>query len=375
MRLAFIFIAEPYQCYHGMAVAVELAAMSGVDVDIFYNEPAVLAHIRRIEKAHGSQPLPAYPLRRPTWVAWAQRMKIFGLMKKQIRQANAEMLLGYDAVISVENTLADIFDGFAEHPPLIYLTHGSGDRAVAFQPRIAKFDMVLPSGRKTADRMLALNLIRPGRYSTPGYIKLETTKRLRASSSPPFAEQRSIVLYNPHKDRKLGSWQKFVGPFLDAFSGQNEFNLIVAPHVKMFHRRSKTIREYWNSRSNDSVLVDTGSDRSLDNSYTDWADIYVGDVSSQVYEFLTEPRPCVFLNAHGVDWRDDPHYLFWHLGDVVDDPAQLMDAIRAAPSRHHLYRAAQAEAVASTLGDICPGAAGRAAQAIVTFVKEGSVEA
>ena len=38
--------------------------------------------------------------------------------------------------------------------------------------------------------------------------------------------------------------------------------------------------------------------------YTQRADIYLGDVSSQVYEFLLNPRPCVFLNPRRFDWRE-----------------------------------------------------------------------
>ncbi len=46
-------------------------------------------------------------------------------------------------------------------------------------------------------------------------------------------------------------------------------------------------------------------------SYTTAADIYLGDVSSQVYEFLYEPRPCLFLNSHEFAWKSDPNFAHW----------------------------------------------------------------
>src|SRR3546814_2965461 len=52
--------------------------------------------------------------------------------------------------------------------------------------------------------------------------------------------------------------------------------------------------------------IDLGSERSIDMSYTGSADLYLGDVSSQVAEYLYRPRPCVFLNAQGVD-RSEEH--------------------------------------------------------------------
>ena len=116
------------------------------------------------------------------------------------------------------------------------------------------------------------------------------------------------------------------------------------------------------------VVTQSGSDRSVDMSYTSAADIYVGDVSSQVYEFLAKPRPCVFLNPHRIAWRDDPNFLHWHLGDVIEDPAELLPAIRAAGARHQLYREKQEALAAASLGDRSPGAAKRAADSILEFM-------
>src|SRR3546814_13919965 len=71
----------------------------------------------------------------------------------------------------------------------------------------------------------------------------------------------------------------------------------------------------WSSDVCSSDLL--GSERSIDMSYTGSADLYLGDVSSQVAEYLYRPRPCVFLNAQGVDWQEDPNYRFWSLGPVI----------------------------------------------------------
>jgi CDP-glycerol glycerophosphotransferase (TagB/SpsB family) len=156
---------------------------------------------------------------------------------------------------------------------------------------------------------------------------------------------------------------------LAGFADANDLNLIVAPHVKMFRRHDGKVRDGWRARRTANVLIDPGSDQSVDTSYAAIADIYVGDVSSQVYEFLVRPRPCVFLNAHAIDWRDDPSFVHWQLGDVIDDPSALMAAIRAAPGRHHLYRARQEALAAATLGDRSPGAARRAADAVASFLQ------
>lgn len=68
-----------------------------------------------------------------------------------------------------------------------------------------------------------------------------------------------------------------------------------------------------------NIHIDLGSTASTDMAYTLGADIYLGDESSQVYEFLIEPRSCIFLNAHHVQWKNNPYYYHWNLGQVVDE--------------------------------------------------------
>jgi CDP-glycerol glycerophosphotransferase (TagB/SpsB family) len=76
--------------------------------------------------------------------------------------------------------------------------------------------------------------------------------------------------------------------------------------------------------------------------YTNRADIYIGDVSSQVYEFLLRPRPCLFLNSHGVTSENDPNYLHWQAGPVVNDMSQFGAALREAQDHHaSIYRPLQ----------------------------------
>ena len=55
------------------------------------------------------------------------------------------------------------------------------------------------------------------------------------------------------------------------------------------------------------------------------------------------PRPCVFLDAHGVAWRDDPSYAQWHCGEVVDRLPGLLPALARAGAEHPRYAPVQAE--------------------------------
>src|ERR1700752_1236076 len=76
--------------------------------------------------------------------------------------------------------------------------------------------------------------------------------------------------------------------------------------------------------------------------YTDLANVYVGDVSSQVYEFLRPPRPCLFLNTYRVEHAGKANYAHWAAGPVIDDLRQLEFALRFAIDAHaDIYRPVQ----------------------------------
>jgi hypothetical protein len=368
MNIAFLYIAEAYQCYHGAAIGLELAKRPGWRVVNYHNDDETPRHLARIAAAYGAEDPECRRLRRAPATRGMQSIRILGMFKSMVLWDNRAELASYDAVFAVEDSAAFLRRIAPRPMTLIYGPHGFGDRAAGFARLAAAFDLVLLAGSKTACRMLHEGLVRPGGYATIGPVKLETAEKLRRQHGPLFAEARPIVLYNPHKAPGLSSWPHFIRPMLDAFGRQQEFNLVVAPHIKMFRRRSARMRARWDGRSSRTILVDTASDRLLDMTYTVAADVYVGDVSSQVYEFLAVPRPCVFLNPNRLRWRNDPNFAHWHLGDVIERPDQLMDAIRAAPSRHHRYRARQEEMAQASLGDRAPGAAERGADAIAAYL-------
>ncbi len=375
MKIAFLFIAEAYQTYHGYTIALELAKRDGCDVVAYYNDPTVPGHLQRIADANGVQPVPVKRLKRG-FLGWIiQSVRILGMAKNQVMRANMDELLSYDIIVSVENTVAWLAKRRKSgRPVFVFKSHGAGDRDVAWHPRIAEFDLLLPHGSKTAERYLEQGLGRPNAIVTTGYLKTDVTERLREGKQALFENDRPVVIYNPHKDRKQSSWRQAIEPMLDQFSGQDQFNLIVAPHIKMFRRRSEQARQRWENRSTKSILIDTCSDRLLNNSYTVAADIYIGDVSSQVYEFTARPRPCVFLNFNKIEWRDNPNYLFWQMGEVIEDPDEILAAVARARELHPQYIEIQKKLTSDALGDDIQNGAKYAADAIIDYFRYGETQ-
>jgi len=111
---------------------------------------------------------------------------------------------------------------------------------------------------------------------------------------------------------------------------------------KLRFDRPRRIEERYLRASN--IHIDLGSRASTTMAYTNRADIYLGDVSSQIYEFLLRPRPCVFVDAHRTEWRNDPNFTHWSAGPVIDDIADLGAALARARREHATrFRAIQEE--------------------------------
>jgi hypothetical protein len=106
----------------------------------------------------------------------------------------------------------------------------------------------------------------------------------------------------------------------------------------------------------------------IDMTYVAAADIYLGDVSSQSYEFLLLGyRPCIFVNAHGVPWADDPSYRFWHFGEVVTAAAEVPAAIARAAGLHPRFLLQQQATLEETFAPL-EGSAERAADAVLELL-------
>ncbi len=233
---------------------------------------------------------------------------------------------------------------------IVHTRHGAGDRAIGFDKASAGFDHVLCSGPKIKERLVTAVGLSPDRISIVGYPKFDTIAP--SLSLFPVQNRKPIVLYNPHCSAHLSSWFRHGRQVLDFFAENEDYQLIFAPHVMLFERkfvmtidklridRPGQIEEKYLRAPN--IHIDLGSRASTDMSYTLMADLYLGDVSSQIYEFLLRPRPCLFLNSQGVDWHGDASYGHWQAGPVIDNPAHLSDGLKRAFDSHEgLYRTVQ----------------------------------
>jgi len=367
-RIGFLFIGGQHQMLHMAPVAAELATGGRCAVRVFTGLADDAARLEELLGRLGA-PLTVELLPRPAWLRLLERAAPQAALKLPRIVAASCALRALDGLVVAERTSTILKRLPGAKPRLIHIPHGAGDRAKGFEPRIGLFDHVVVSGDKDRRRMLAEGLVTPDTCSVSGSIKVEAIIRLAPQRPRLFANDRATILYNPHFSRSLGSWAKFARDVVDAVLGGSDANLVIAPHVRFAGHVAAEDRQWLDSlAASPRVIVDLGSDRSSDMTYTRGADLYVGDVSSQVYEYLAEPRPCLFLNATGRDQGGNPDFAFWRFGEVVADPANLPAALARAAERHPRYEPAQAEGVRDALGKRDGHAARRAADAILSVV-------
>ncbi|WP_141260334.1 hypothetical protein [Komagataeibacter diospyri] len=378
MKIGFLFNHDCiHQVSHTAPIICELVAL-GQDVTVMTSTPAQEAHVRRtiapcMDRVRFVR-IDIGPVSQAINVV-AQAVVPFRRIAN-LRE-NVDLFRGFDALVVPETTSALLKSHFNLDIRLIYFPHGAGDRSIGFRDVTRFFDLVLLPGAKTRDRMLDRQLIRPGHHAIVGYPKFDTVDM--AAHPRLFDNDRPTVLYNPHFDPVLSSWWDMGMDVLEWFARQDDYNLIFAPHVMLFRRRLHTSVEHRRVRLRrmiperlrnlSHIRIDTGSRNSVDMSYVLAADIYLGDASSQVYEWIARPRPCIFLNSHGARWQDNPSYAHWNLGQVIDSVSELPHALAVAKERQREFAPRQQAAFEATFHTV-PGetAAHRAAREIVSFL-------
>lgn len=289
--------------------------------------------------------------------------------KLAILFSNIMKLKRLDALIVAERTSTILRYLSRRLPHFIHIPHGAGDRAKSYDPRIRHFDHVLVAGEKDKKRMLDLGLVSESTCHVTGYIKPYAVNMIRSKQTELFENNYPIVLYNPHFNSKLTSWERFGFPLLERFSRIQNLNFIFAPHIRLFKKASAEERRKLGSFTKfANIHVDLGSVSSTDMTYTNIADIYLGDVSSQVYEFLSSPKPCVFIDAHETNWQNDPDYAHWHYGKVCASPDDILEAVKTAHEEHFEYENIQRAGCLAAKGDPDWNPISRAAEIVMSIL-------
>jgi len=233
--------------------------------------------------------------------------------------------------------------------------------------------------RRAVRKLLVPSELEKATYTTRGYPeeKIVVTGYVKSAfmalAQPRrlFADDKPVIVYAPHWQRQRSSWWAWGRQIVDMLVQQHQFNAVIAPHQRLVEK-DPAIREVLAAVAPmPHVYTDLDSFAMVDGTYMAAADIYLGDTSSQIVEFLMRPRPCVFLNADNIDWRATDDHGFWECGEVVFQLEQLIPALEQAQARHLKFITKQESFAHNALGETGPEAPRRAAHAILDAIDRG----
>ena len=383
-RVAFLFNHDAaHQAAHGVGIMGELARRNdAITVFAACGSPAIEQAVRAL--------VPATLHDRIHWVDIAlpplldrviAPINQIAPVRRVLRLDRAlEFIASLDLLVSTERTCLRAKRKLGSRAPrFVFVPHGAGDRSVTYHPELAQFDLFLLSGEKVIDQMIHHGIARRDQCRLIGYPKFDT---IPMDEVPRFFDNDNpVFLYNPHFDPYLSSWYDLGRDVLAFFAEHaDRYNLIFAPHVMLFRKKLHYSLEYRTARlrpdvpqayrNAPNILIDVDSPRLMDMSYTRAADAYIGDVSSQVYEFLFRPRACFFLDVEDATAAAaEDRYEFWRAGDVFRSVEALAAAIpdwREAAAR---YKAKQTELFRYTIDeDRNASSSVRGAKALADYV-------
>lgn len=352
-EVAFVAVGGAHQFLHGAPAIADLSARYDVKVIAYVNSSTDGEILQTMLTGLGGGQTDIRVMKLPRWARIMSRQsKALRLIiwARSIRSARAIL------VLERTSTLLKRLPGHC--PALIHIPHGVGGPRRAggggVDPRFALFDKVLLAGQADYETTMRLNMLPPEKLSIVGQVKIAGLRKLgQLERKSLFANGRRTILYNPHFHARRGSWEKFGKNIIDMFARQERYNLIVAPHVRLFQETDPAATsEYVRSLDCDHIIFDPGSNRSMDMTYTLAADAYLGDFSSQLFEFLIYPRPCVFIDQLGDDGADDTKLpVMWRLGQCVTRAEEIMPAMHASFETHERYASLQRETMTHEIGD------------------------
>lgn len=347
--VAFFFLGETLLIPHLYPIVEALARHEGVLIDLWVStsvhEQLLAGWTRdlgpatvRIRRAGGYRALPDLPPGSNPPLPPKARL-LLGMVLPMLRTPVAvvaeQTSLWLPALLPLRTRFINVSHG-----------HGSIRAREGFRRRAAWRIPVPSEGEQKALLELGFDA-----EKVPVVGSVKATFRHAMGREVSFPEKRPVVLYNPHWQPHRSSWWDWGRQVLDQLIAQDRFNVILAPHQRLVEGDPGLREVLARAARHPHVVSDVDSFAMVDGSYQRAADIYLGDTSSQVIEFLATPRPCVFLNSKHTAWRARSDYAMWQAGEVLEEPQGLVAALERALAQHGAYLPAQRELVRGWLGE------------------------
>ncbi len=367
-KIGFCFLAHQAHTRHQLPIAAQLSFFSDYVVELIVTTQATFNDLNSLLLQYPGHNCTIRYITGTNIKTWVGRLK--GRLYPNIRNVinnNKALFLSYDSLVTPHANLDAVFK-LDKNRKIKYVCtfHGAGDGDIGFDIAFSNYDLLLTSGTDVDERLRFEGVVHEKNTSAIiGYPKYDLVKK---ANNTLFNNDNVVFIYNPHYAKDLTSWNKFGRGVLEFFASNSKYNLVFAPHIKVFDGHKPSELSKYQQYPN--IVVDVSSSKLMDATYTKGADVYIGDVSSQVYEFLYFAlKPTIFLNAFNKKpWEGNPSLQMWKTGTVVNEIRGFTKAIASAQKSHVNFIDVQRGLIERKFSktDVVPGL--RGAQAIVRFM-------
>jgi len=341
-KVYFLFINGPHHVFHLIEPALNFCSKSNDYESIFISgNPVNTDIINTSKKLHpySSYTLIDLPMPLRYRLLKSYKNKLYPPVYTRFNKIVSKLSQAHAIVSTSHSTPKYMRENKIEGPLLFYLYHGTGTREYGFDDNLNNFDYILAPGPYHRDRLMRDKICVREKILMIGQPKFDWIRKHHADKKKLFNNNNPIFYYNPHWDMTLSSYLKWRNIILDYFRVHPGYNLIFAPHplVKHFAKNNYKIESEINSA--DNIIIDLGSSNVYDGTYNVIADVYIGDVSSMVTEWINyNPRPCIFINCHKIKWEENKNYGMWNFGLVINSPKKLDKVVNQSLNKNKYYK-------------------------------------
>jgi len=368
MRFGFCFISHEAHIRHQLPIAAELSLISDHTVELLVTKPSCYEQIKLLLLQYPGNKCQLKLLRGTRFKTFIGKIKgrLYPNVKNVISN-NKKLFLSFDVLITPHMNLHSVMKLDKQKSTQYICTfHGAGDNKIGFNKKFSDYDLLLTSGEDVNSRLIEENIVHSRNTSKIiGYPKYDFIEN---KQEPLFNNSNPIFVYNPHYADFGSSWEKFGLQILEFFSEHENYNLVLAPHIKLFNgKRPDYLDKYINLNN---IIIDVESDKLMDATYTMNADVYIGDISSQIYEFLYfDLKPTIFLDSKNKrNWQTDPNFQMWKTGTVNKSATDFKNSVTNVFDNHHKYKHIQKNLISRKFCRSDTPSGLRGAEAILDFV-------
>jgi hypothetical protein len=256
---------------------------------------------------------------------------------------------------------------------VIFTRHGANIGDNEYNKGLPDYDCVFITSSTMYDQLKELSILQ----KLKSYLKIEYCKFDYLFTHPEmrgnlFKNDLPVILYNPHFQNHRSSLYRDGEKIVNEIIKSNKYNVILSPHP-LVHKWRFFKRMRLKFPKSDKLVRDWSSIHQVNFDYMRKADIYIGDTSSSIYEWLYFDKPMIFYNSHNVDWRNIPFYAFWDWGHVVNNPDDLMDRLDRTMRGSDPFKKVRQEAKDYVFGEVDGKASYRTALKLYKYLKEKDI--